>query len=38
MVQQSDRFSGIGKGDRMVFSVSEDANTQVVVRESRKVG
>jgi hypothetical protein len=33
MVQQSDRFSGIGKGDSMAISVSEDANTQVVVRE-----
>ncbi len=25
-------------GDRMVISVSDDASTQVVVRESRKVG
>jgi hypothetical protein len=31
---RSDRSSGTGKGDRMAISVSEDANTLVVVRES----
>jgi len=35
---RSDRFSDIGKGDRMAISVSDDANTLVVGRESRKVG
>ncbi len=35
---QSDRPSGTGKADRMVISVSDDANTLVVVRESGKDG
>ena len=35
---RGDRFSDIGKGDRMAISVSDNANTLVVVRESRKVG
>ncbi len=35
---QSDRPNGTDKADHMVISVSDDANTQVVGRESPKVG
>ncbi len=35
---QSDRPNGTHKPDHMVISVSDDANTQVVGRESPKVG
>jgi hypothetical protein len=35
---QSDRPNGTDKADHMLISVSDDANTQVVGRESPKVG
>ena len=37
-IDTSDRSSGMGKGDRLVISVSDSANTFVVVRESPKDG